>query len=421
MHNNMMGLNRIVSQSYANGISVVLLMTAILGPLLAGPMIAGSHLFIFRILAIFLLPLLFIIVLKQNSSKIQISGEEILFYIFSIYLIASLSLTQSVSNALSSSSVVILPIVTGIIIAASIRGRASLKHLLGVLTILLFISLLIAMWELATGQHLPTSGISDLPDRFSHNMSAWYYNQNDFSAFVAILSPLLLIKLLHGNRIQKLLSISAFFIIYIIMYQQNPRGAILGMIVSTVVCVFIFFFRQPISSVRNQVSTLLSVAPFIGSLVTVGTVVLVSDTFLLGNQSTLVRWRLFDLSVDIAGSTIIGVGLGNFQMAVQQSLINTFGIRSPHNWLTWLLAVTGIPGTVLFLLLLGSLLRQHFINYLENTDPISLAIIGIVISFSIAGTGPSNILHMELIWILLGILAASTRIINVKSSGRISL
>lgn len=405
-----------ISNSHINAISAALIVTAILGPILPGLEIAGNNIFLYRILVVILLPVLLVAVLIRNNSQLQISREELLFCAFGIYLIFLLSFTPSVASAASASSVVLLPIFTGILIAVSIQDRGAVEVQFGILVVLLSLSMIIAMWELSTGQHLATSRIPSLPDRFSHYMSAWYYNQNDFSAFVAILSPLFFVKLLHGGQTQRIFSIVTFGTIGVVMYQQLPRAALLGILVTTVVCVLIFRFRQLLIPVKNEASTLLSITPFVGVLVVVGAVILIDDTFLLENRSILIRWRLLRVAVHTASSTIIGTGLGSLHITVQQSTIDTFGFVTPHSWLTWLLAVTGIPGTILFLSLLGSLLRRHLGNYLENGDPISLATIGIIISFGIAGTGPSNIFYMEGIWILFGILATTTRIIRTRDN-----
>jgi hypothetical protein len=119
--------------------------------------------------------------------------------------------------------------------------------------------------------------------------------------------------------------------------------------------------------------------------------------------------------VGIATETPFGAGLGGFTAVVQDSLLTTFGILSPHSWLTWLLGATGLLGTTLFVVLLGLLLKENVTGYLEGEAPICLAVVGQIVAFSIAGVGPSNIFHMEGIWLLFGLQVAVSRMVRTQS------
>ena len=399
------------STSVRTTASAALVISAVLGPLLAGPQISGNHIFLFRILAPVLLPVLIISVLLKEDNQLILSREEVLFYIFAVYLVFLLSTTPSVTDGLSSSSVVLLPIASGIVIGANIRDREDLNIHFMILIVLLFIGVIIAIFEMSSGYHLPTSRIPTLTGYHSQKASAWYFNRNNLSAFLSIIFPLIFVKMLYQAGYQRIFSILFAGNICMITYLNGSRGAQLGIIAASLACGVIFLFRQSLISIRSEISSLLSIIPFI-CLIVIGTVIIISENLIIDDQSIFIRWQLLRIAVNSASSTLLGSGLGGFQDIVQQSSINTFGILTPHSWLTWLLAVTGIPGTFIFLALLGTLLQQNFNRYITSNDPVYLITIGVIISFCISGISPSNVLHMEGIWIIIAVLTTVSRTVD---------
>jgi hypothetical protein len=376
--------------------------------------VAGNHLFAFRLLAIALVPMLIAYSFHRADFRWELSPEELLFLGFAAYLTFLLAFSPSLGSGLRAAAIILLPIGAGIAVATSVQRQRTLEIIFAVFFGVLCLSLVIAMWEVGTGNHLPTSRIPSLPSYLGHRATAWYHNSNDFSAFLAILSPLVAIKILYGTRVEQAFSVVVGACIGVVMYQNAPRAALLGAIAAITTCVLLFLLRRPLKRATNGFSNVLLVAPLLATVVVVGAVILIGGSFPIGERSIAARWQLFRIAVGIATETPFGAGLGGFTAVVQDSSLTTFGILSPHSWLTWLLGATGLLGTTLFVVLLGLLLKKNVTGYLEGEAPICLAVVGQIVAFSIAGIGPSNIFYMEGIWLLFGLLVAVSRTVQTQ-------
>lgn len=274
--------------------------------------------------------------------------------------------------------------------------------------LLMIASILVAAWEFLTGNHLPTSRVPELPYYLQHRVTAWYYNGNDLGYFLAVLSPLYVSRSLYGSWREKILSVVVLGGVGGVFTLNFPRAAIGGTILSAGLCMAVYALRGRIRSRIYAIKKLTVVLPLMAAAAAVLLSFLI-EALPFGSWPVTLRWNLFRISTEVALTTITGTGLLGFEDAVVQSALPTEDITDPHFWLTWLLGTVGIVGTVLFLWMYGSLLATMLHRSLEDKSYVPLGLFGALVSFAVAGIGPSNVFRMEITWVIFSFaLAASS-------------
>jgi O-antigen ligase len=119
-----------------------------------------------------------------------------------------------------------------------------------------------------------------------------------------------------------------------------------------------------------------------------------------------------ELGVLLLFDTVVGSGVGSFptqwgQIAPPPDIgINLHVGANAHNWFVTLIGEYGFVGTVLFLLAYGWTADGLFEQYLQYRDPAAFGLLGALLSFAIAGLGPSNPMTFQIQWIVLGLSIA---------------
>jgi O-antigen ligase len=119
-----------------------------------------------------------------------------------------------------------------------------------------------------------------------------------------------------------------------------------------------------------------------------------------------------ELGVTLLFNTVVGSGVGSFptqwgQIAPPPDIgINLHVGANAHNWFVILIGEYGFVGTVLFLLAYGWTADGLLEQYLRNRDPAALGLLGALLSFVLAGLGPSNPMILQILWIVFGLAIA---------------
>jgi hypothetical protein len=245
-------------------------------------------------------------------------------------------------------------------------------------------------------------------------VTAWYYNANDFGYFLAVLSPLYVSRFLYGSWRERILSVVVLGGVGGVFVLDIPRAAIGGTVLSAGVCIVVYAVRDRMQSCIHVIKKLTVALPLVVAAVAVLLSFLI-ETLPLGSRSVTSRWNLFRISTEVALTTVTGTGLLQFEDAVVQSALPTEGITDPHFWLTWLLGTVGVVGTILFLWMYGSLLATMLHRSLEDESYVSLGLFGVLVSFAVAGIGPSNVFRLEITWVVFGLCLAASRLFLTSS------
>lgn len=203
------------------------------------------------------------------------------------------------------------------------------------------IMLMVASWELTTGEHLPGSSIETKIGK-SYIPTTFFCNHNDFLA----MTTLMILFMLYYNKVQKNTSSG----IIIIFAQINILLAFIAeskvnMIVS-VVMLFIFMANK--KNYKYMIFGLPVI--FLGSFfyfeakdIDIATILL-GQKLESGDNSSIIRKELYKLAFSSVGENFgFGFGLNNssyFYISQHDNLL--MGIINPHNYLLEILINNGI-------------------------------------------------------------------------------
>ena len=228
----------------------------------------------------------------------------------------------------------------------------------------------IAIWELLTWNHLPTSRL------FGSKIftpTGTFYNENDFAEVLLFLSPFIIFspKLFNKIKFWKLISFIEIIIINVLFLIQGARIAI---IFSAFILGFSFF-----KFIKSQ-------HKFILSMVIIGGIFLTLNSFkplkiyanyqyetnvatLLTEQKSIyvgsigIREQMIKNAIVMsAKSFFFGTGGGTYEENMRvYSKVKTAGIINCHNFIFEMLATNGV---MIFMLFLYFLFRLFKINFL---------------------------------------------------------
>ncbi|MCC3356920.1 O-antigen ligase family protein [Bacillus sp. REN16] len=281
--------------------------------------------------------------------------------------------------------------------------------LIGIVTIVL------SLLELAFDFHLSTSRYVIEADTYGglglRVATAFFYNENDLSLFLVMITPFFLIQFRKYG-----IQLFILGLIFFIMFMNGSRIAILAFLFQ----ILIFLFMLYRTHLVNFLKFLLIFTPlFIGVVLYFsGDIVdkIIEITGIAAHGSTSARINLILTGINsILDSFLFGVGAGNFQFHVN-GLYDTNGIVNPHNW--WLEVSTnyGVDVFVFYLAFLIFLFRKLWQIYKQNNEASLLAFCLLLsyVGFVIACIGPSRLFYFWPMWLLYGATLAFINATNQK-------
>ncbi|MGQ3414367.1 O-antigen ligase family protein [Natrinema sp. LN54] len=333
------------------------------------------------------------------------------------YSIAMVVWSQSLSVTISALVSFGQHVVGFAVIVLLLRTREEFEFALWSIPVAALTVLAIAIWELATGSHLSVSRLATENFAGVKGVSSIWYNRNDFGTFLAMVSPVVVYKILNRNgRAISWIGVCTLALgVYILSYN-NSRSALV-----TVVGVLLVYslFLGVGSRIRR-----------VPGIQRIGTLTLVTSmtAFLFlpqlienpfsADSSLWIRWQLLTYADDMFIKWPFGVGASNFHLALEQLPSETNGTLSPHNWSLQFLGEFGIVGIGFAVLMFGRNADILLNRYLDESDEVALALFLSILSFTLAGVGSSNALWgRHIVWILLG-FAVSYHTVYTDSPSR---
>lgn len=310
----------------------------------------------------------FVIKFTLQEEKFQINNSRLRVYYFLvfwvIYSLLSIIWAKSMKLVLIHTHYTTLFFITFFVFTQSFRGKKQLIFFYYFLIGIFFLYQIIAVWEVSTFQHLPTSRAAS-KGIISFVPFGPFYNRNDMAAVLLMLNPFLLFRVhISKNIIFKTIGVLSMIFLFIMYTLAGSRIAMLflGM---ELLLYFIFFTKLKIK--------LLSVIYFFIFifLIKLATPVgfEVFNLFLKDQYSSIqtenesfrtgsikIRKALLYESVDLClDSKLLGVGAGNYSIEMKGGRVKrTNNVLSPHNFLLELLSEYGL---ILFLIMIYILVR----------------------------------------------------------------
>lgn len=354
---------------------------------------------------------------NDSQSKIILDSElnliYFLFFIWISYSLISYIWAAEKDIVLEYSLWIFSYFVIFFIFSQKIRKFIDYQFIFNILLFILFIYLIIALWEMLSFQHLPLSRMAR-NERISFIPTGPFYNENSFAAALILLFPFLLYstKILN-NKIYDFLQPLLIIIIIIIAIIQKARLAILA-VAFNVILYFIFSlnFRSKVKSISLIILLIVlfgAIYPqemeLIFSYLVDQIESLQTEQVQLLPSSMKIRVTLLHHSLDIAyESFFLGIGSGNFINRMNSwRKSETFNTLDPHNYVMELLVNFGLLITLLFVIFIISVSYRLFNKVLKAQGSIKwfyAASLLSIINFWAASLLPGSIRKLFFFWLI---------------------
>ncbi|MFB9274567.1 O-antigen ligase family protein [Cohnella cellulosilytica] len=349
---------------------------------------------------------------KLNTERIKVKIYIVFFMLWFIYAVISLLWSASLEDGIKD----ILYLFTAIsLILFSIRflsHREILNHVSKVLLLILFIMIVIGLWENVTGNHLP--GDRELNLTNYYRPRAVFTDENVFSTFLSCFMFFIVsfVKTTNKNVYRifgGVLLLLSIYLMIVTFSRANYFALVLGF-------GYLFFM---LAKLREKVK-IISLLLFGGALLIISffdTIKELADVYILGVTSVISSEQVNDSSVSVRLNLLknsiyfiresfgFGVGAGNaeYYMA-KHSIYNTYGIVNVHNWWVEIAVNYGLLIFFGYLTVYLSLifnLTKIYSKLLNKIDKrFCEGLIGGLVSFSISSISPSSLIGVAFQWLL---------------------
>lgn len=211
----------------------------------------------------------------------------------------------------------------------------------------------VAGWELATGQHLPSSAVERAgPGGLQGIAISTFGNQNNYAAFLLLAAPFLLWShTASRSRLRRIFYTGCLVLLPALLFVTASRISLLGLIAEAG---FLWLIAPRYRSRLLVYLAVLAALGFVvfyllgleGRMVYELSVMLGGSGFGGGGGSVSKRWNLMLAGLWLlVGSGGLGVGPGGFEAVLRQRLVpfDTGGLVNPHNFWIEVVSQYGVP------------------------------------------------------------------------------
>lgn len=296
-----------------------------------------------------------------------------------------------------------------------IKNIQQIKIIFNIWILFLIVTIVIAIWEINTGQHLSTSGYMKSPELTIKIPTTFYTNSNDYATFLAISLPFLLFYIWSSKKIYlKLFFLLISFTIAFLILYIGSRANIISISIA-----FILYFVISNKQFKIKVSVIfifLFFILFIFFQEIIDNILFMLNNNLMSiidssertmNDSNIVRMNLIYNSIDFLSQTYgFGVGAGNAEAWMEKyGSYDTMGITNPHNWWIEILVNYGLFIFVFYVVIYIRLIYQLFVVFLSSKDvnqkEIAKVLLVSLLTFIFASISSSSVMAFMPQWILL--------------------
>lgn len=398
---------------------------------------AGVVLTAYRCLTPLIFLILIILVFKEYKSETlkldwHFSDHKMLtvfFIVMAIWLIygaASLFLFKYAVFDTGMKELLVLFLSCMTVISVYIVSRRNCwDYIIMGMKIAVLVTIIIGVCEIFSGRHLITSRFYDpeyvkmvfettgenaLEYRIRIAASV-FYNENDFSAFVSIMSPLFAADIACKERFKRYLGLIVTGMIYFVLYSNDAFICLISTVIALVV--FLIFSH---ANRRTCILTALSfiairliilILPLIKSLGYDPSTALEASLFEqynnmeMGYGSMLLRFNTYKVTLreTFLNTKGLGFGAGSYYNYFNKFAESEIMMRNPHNYWLEVLSEYGVIIFAVYVVLL-TLLFYVLIRRVTKFDrPKAAMIIGMGSALIFASVAPSSYLMQTYYWI----------------------
>ncbi len=392
--------------------------------------IGGLTLTLYRVLIpLGVVSLLFFCIRDKDLTAIKPRREETITYgivaiwlFYGIFTLAFFPYSDFHDGALE-----LLALLLGVMVAFCtiiLCKKNVWDYLLVGIKIVVIMTIIIALYEIITANHLSTSRFCD-PEFIKTNrelfgeeaeLFKWhiatsiFYNENDYSAMLAIFAAFFAIGSETQGRGMKTINLIVLCLIFTILHFNNAFICFIAFLIGLAI-VLLFGLRGVISRIL-----------LISSLVVTRIVVYVIEKLLdlkLGLGSTLIdqidnnangigsmylRLNTYKVTIHETFMTSkgMGFGAGSFSKYFSQFVDSHMIMSNPHCFWFEILSEYGVVIFVLFASLLVLIMTRLIRKYYKTRNRKCILVIAAGASLIIASVAPSSFLKYGYYWILIG-------------------
>ncbi|WP_323593464.1 O-antigen ligase family protein [Aliarcobacter butzleri] len=279
----------------------------------------------------------------------------------------------------------------------------------------MFITILIAIWEINTAQHLSVSGYNETPELIYNIPTTVYTNSNDYATFLSLSFPFAMFYILTSKKIQlKFFFIVVSFTIAFLIIFIGSRANIISIAIA-----FMLYFI--LSNKQFKIKTIvffiiLILISLISFQEIIKDIIIMVNNNLISifdssernmNESNIIRINLIYNSIDFLLQTYgFGVGAGNAEIWMEKyASNNTFNVTNPHNWWIELLVNYGIIIFIFYVIIYFRILYQLLLIFMNSQyidqKEISKVLLVSLFTFLFASVSSSSVMAFIPQWILL--------------------
>ena len=377
--------------------------------------IAGISLIPYRILLILLI--VFFIYERYFSLSIYLKVKEyfLFFIIWIVYSLLFLNLSIDQVNGIRYISYLFIYFLLLICFVNYIKNIQQIKTVFNIWILFLVITIVVAIWEINTGQHLSVSRYNKSPELIDNIPTTFYTNPNDYATFLSISFPFLLFFIGYSKKIYlKLFFLLISFIIAFLILFTGSRANIISISIA-----FILYFILSNRKFRIKTFIVLAFIMLISAIyfqdifnnmyvmLNTNLVSLFNPAERSADGSNIIRMNLIYNSIDFLSQTYgFGVGAGNAEAWMgKYAIYDTRGITNPHNWWIEILVDYGLLIFVFYIIIYMRLVYQLFVVFLRSKDAnqkeIAKVLLVSLLTFVFACISSSSVMAFMPQWILL--------------------
>lgn len=345
------------------------------------------------------------LVSKDYRKKTKTTRLLLFFILWLVYGLTQFLIVNQTDRAMSHLLSLAFGICIVLFMTRIVDSKSKIELFYKIWGIGLICTIIVAWWEIITGNHLPKSGA--ITYNIYKAATAFHFNPNDYS-FYLILSLPVIFYWIKQKFIYKVLGLCMLYSSFFIMFINQSRLALILFFVGVLVFLFELFKNKK----KKQVFLFLTTA-VVCMLLNVDLISqsLEQITTLRGfDNSTNVRIDLMDAAIQIFINHPLGVGAGNLELYMP-----VVGYNAHNFWVEILVNY----GMLIFIGLIGFFALSLF-SFMKNgnkeTRDVIKPILWMAILFLPGCVMSSTIFQLPMVWVLFGVMVCSKNLIKNSKS-----
>ena len=347
-------------------------------------------------------------IILPNTKYIKFAS--VFLYVWLFYSVFQLLYVQDFSATFNRIFYLLIYFII-ILVFITVNDKQEWESLMKVISWIGVIIIVICLWEIITGSHLPTSRFYVEEMVSNRKANGVFYNENDLGLFFVMIFPLVYY---NDSKKFKLFKVSSLVCIPVIILLNDNKAALISIAIQ-IVFMILFSDRSRGFKLKVFLFFVLAAVVFSGQIIEI--FIPIMEQLIGGYGSASVRLDVYIKGLyALRKSNYLGVGPGNFGL----SLTELFGeqlITDPHSWWVELLVNSGVVIFCLYLVFFVGMIIETYKIYRENKkeNRLVLSITIAFIGFIMGSFGPSTAFDKTFVWLFYGMGLGAINIFHNKS------